>query len=42
MSFMSDKEKVKMMLKENSEAFRDNEKMLFGPKFEEIVTKSLT
>ena len=42
MSFMSDKEKVKMTLKENSEAFRDNEKMLFGPKFEEIVTKSLT
>ena len=42
MSFISDKEKVKMTLKENSEAFRDNEKMLFEPNFEEIVTKSLT
>ena len=31
-----------MMLKENVEALRDNEKMLFGPKFEDVVTKSLT
>ena len=38
MSFMSDKKKVEMMLKETAEAFRDNEKMLFG----EVVAKSLT
>ena len=42
MSFIGDKEKVKIMLKENAEAFRDNEKILFGPKFEEDVAKSLT
>ena len=42
MSFIGDKEKVQIMLKENAEAFRDNEKILFGPKFEEDVAKSLT
>ena len=42
MSFISDKEKVKIMLKENAETFRDNEKILFGPKFEEDIAKSLT
>ena len=42
MSFISDKEKVKIMLKENAEASRDNEKILFGPKFEEDIAKSLT
>ena len=42
MSLISDKEKIKIMLKENAEAFRNNEKILFGPKFEEDVAKSLT
>ena len=41
MSFISDKKKVEMLLKENTEAFRDNEKTLLGPKFEEVVAKSL-
>ena len=41
MSFISDKKKVEMLLKENTEAFRDNEKALLGPKFEEVVAKSL-
>ena len=39
---MGDEKKVEMMLKENAEAFRDNEKLTFGPKFEEVVAKSLT
>ena len=34
---MSEKKKVEMMLKENTKAFRENEKMLFEIKFEEIV-----
>ena len=42
MSFMSDKKKVGIMLKENAEVFKDNEKTLFGQKFEECVAKSLT
>ena len=42
MSFMSDKKKIEMMLKQNAESFRDNEKMLFGPKFEDVVAKTLT
>ena len=41
MSFISDKKKVEMLLKEHTEAFRDNEKTLLGPKFEEVVAKSL-
>ena len=41
MSFISDKKKVEMLLKENTEAFRDNEKTLLGPKFGEAVAKSL-
>ena len=41
MSFMSDKKRVETMLEYHAETFRDNEKMLFGPKFEEIVGKSL-
>ena len=39
MSFMIEKKKVEMMLKENAEALRDNEKTLYGPKFEEAVAK---
>ena len=42
MSFMSDTKKVGIMLKENAEVFKDNEKTLFGQKFEECVAKSLT
>ena len=42
MSFMSDKKKIEMMLKQNAESFRDNEKKLFGPKFEDVVAKTLT
>ena len=40
MSFMSYK-KSWMMLRQNAETFRDNEKMLFGPKFEQVIAKSL-
>ena len=39
---MSEKKKVEMMLEKNAEAFNDNAKMLFGSKFEEAVSKSLT
>ena len=39
---MIEKKKVELMLKENAEALRDNEKTLYGPKFEEAVAKSLT
>lgn len=42
MSIMSDKKKVEIMLKENAEALMDDEKILFGPKFEEVAAKSLT
>ena len=41
-SFMRDKEKVEMVPKESTEPFRNNEKMLFGLKFEQVVAKSLT
>ena len=30
-----------MKLRENAKTFKDNDKMLFGPKFEEVITKSL-
>ena len=39
---MSDTKKVGIMLKENAEVFKDNEKTLFEQKFEECVAKSLT
>ena len=39
---MSEKKKVEIMLEKNAEAFNDNVKMLFGSKFEEAVSKSLT
>ena len=42
MSFLSVKKKVEIMLKENAEAFRNNEKMLIRQKFEKIVAKLLT
>ena len=42
MLFMNDKKKAEMMLKENAGGFRDNEKMLFESKFEQVVAKSLT
>ena len=41
MSFIGDKVKVDAMLKENAEAFKDSKEMLFGQKFEEVVTKSI-
>ena len=39
---MIDKKKVEMTLEENAEAFRDNEKMLFGSKFEEVEAELVT
>ena len=43
MAFVNGKKKVETMIKENSQSFIDkwNKKMLFGPKFEETVAKSL-
>ena len=37
MSFMSDKNKVEMMLKKNVKAFKNNEKKMFGRKFEKAA-----
>ena len=44
MAFINDKKRVEVMMKENADAFIDesNANMLFGPKFEETVAKSLT
>ena len=42
MSFIIDKKKVEMTLEENTEAFRDSEKMLFGSKFEEVEAELVT
>ena len=42
MSFLSDKKKVEVMLKENAEAFRGKEKMFFGLKLEDFEAKSKT
>ena len=42
MSFIGDKKRVECMLKNNSTAFLDAENMLFGPKYEELVAKSLS
>ena len=39
MSLMRDKKKAEMMLKKNAESFRDNEKNVFGPIFEEVIAK---
>ena len=37
MSFLGNKKKVEMMIKENAEAFRDNQKMLSRPKCKEVI-----
>ena len=42
MFFVGDKKRVKFMLKESATAFSDAENMLFGPKYEEMVAKSLS
>lgn len=41
-SRVSNKSRVEMMLKENAQALREKEEILFGPKFEEVETKSFT
>ena len=42
MFFVGDKKRVEFMLKENATAFLVAENMLFGPKYEEMVAKSLS
>ena len=42
MSFVGDKKRVKSMLKDNATVFSNAENMLFGPKYEELVAKSLS
>ena len=37
MSFLGNKKKVEMMIKENAEAFRNNQKMLSRLKFKEVI-----
>ena len=41
-SFLSDKEKVEVMIKENAETLRGKKKMFFGLKLEDVVAKSIT
>ena len=41
-SFIGDKKRVESMLKDNATTFLDAENMLFGPKYEELVAKSLS
>ena len=42
MSFVGDNKRVESMLKDNAPVFSDAESMLFGPKDEELVAKSLS
>ena len=42
MSFVGDKKRVESMLKDNATVFSNAENMLFGPKYEELVAKSLS
>ena len=42
MSFVGDNKRVEYMLKDNAPVFSDAENMLFGPKDEELVAKSLS
>ena len=41
MSFVGDKKRVESMTKDNATEFSDAENMLFGPKYKELVAKSL-
>ena len=42
MSFLNDKKKVEIMLKKNAEVTQEQWKMLLGPRFKEVLAKSLT
>ena len=42
MFFVGDKKRVESMLKDSATAFTDAENILFGPKYEELVEKSLS
>ena len=42
MTFVGDKKRVESMLKDNATVFSNAENMLFGPKYEELVAKSLS
>ena len=42
MFIVRDKKRVECMLKDHARAFSDSDNMLFGPKYEELVAKSLT
>ena len=42
MSFVRDKKRVDSMLKDNATAFSDAGNMLFGPKYKELLVKSLS
>ena len=42
MAFLGDKKKVDNMLKDNASAFTDTNDLLFGPKYEELVAKTLS
>ena len=42
MSFVRDKKRVEFMLKDNATAFSDAGNMLFEPKYEELMAKSLS
>ena len=42
MAFAGDKKRVESMLKDNTAASPEAKNMLFGPKYEELVAKSLS
>ena len=41
-SFVGDNKRVESMIKDNAPVFSDAENMLFGPKYEELVAKSIS
>ena len=42
MSFIADKKRAESILKDNATALSEAQNMLFGPKYEELVAKSLS
>ena len=42
MVFSNEKKRAKLILKENSKVFADKRNILFGPRYDEFVDKSIT
>ena len=42
MVFLNEKKRAKIILKENSKAFANKRNILFGPRYNEFVDKSIT